>query len=47
MPAVLGKNGVEKVIQVPLNDAEKAALERSVGVVTKTCAEVDQIAGKA
>jgi len=47
VPAVLGKNGVEKVIQVPLNDAEKAALERSVGVVSKTCAEVDQIAGKA
>jgi malate dehydrogenase len=47
VPAVLGKNGVEKVIQVPLNDAEKAALERSVGVVGKTCAEVDQIAGKA
>ncbi|MCU0224106.1 MAG: malate dehydrogenase [Acidobacteria bacterium] len=47
VPAVLGKNGVEKVIQVPLNDAEKAALERSVGGVGKTCAEVDQIAGKA
>jgi malate dehydrogenase len=47
VPAVLGRHGVEKVIQVPLTAEERALLDRSVGVVRKTCEEVDQIAGKA
>ena len=29
VPVVLGKNGVEKVIELDLNDAEKALLETS------------------
>ncbi len=47
VPAVLGRHGVEKVLEIPLTADEKAQLERSVGVVRKTCEEVNQIAGKA
>lgn len=45
VPALLGKNGVEKVVEFPLTPAEKEALKRSVGVVEKTCREVDHLAG--
>ncbi|MBI5533940.1 MAG: malate dehydrogenase [Deltaproteobacteria bacterium] len=41
VPVMLGAGGVEKVIEVDLNDAEKAALAKSVEGVKKTCAEVD------
>ncbi len=33
VPAVLGKNGVEKVIEMQLNDEEKAMLEKSASAV--------------
>ncbi|MFM7195661.1 MAG: malate dehydrogenase, partial [Bacteroidota bacterium] len=29
VPAILGKNGIEKIIELDLNDAEKALLETS------------------
>jgi len=41
VPAILGKNGVEEVIQVDLTDAEKKAFAHSVEAVRKTCDEVD------
>jgi malate dehydrogenase len=41
VPVILGAGGVEKVIEVDLTDAEKAALAKSVEGVKKTCAEVD------
>ncbi|MCU0726853.1 MAG: malate dehydrogenase [Planctomycetes bacterium] len=40
VPAILGKNGVEKVIEFPLNDAEKAAFAKSMAAVQKTVNEV-------
>jgi malate dehydrogenase len=43
VPAVLGAGGVEKIIEVELTDAEKAALETSVNAVQKTCADVDRM----
>ncbi len=43
VPAILGRNGVEKVIEVDLTEAEKAALEKSVASVRKTCEEVDRM----
>jgi malate dehydrogenase len=43
VPAVLGANGVEKVIEVDLTAAEKDALQNSVNAVRKTCAEVDEL----
>lgn len=41
VPAIVGKNGVEEVIEMDLTDAEKAAFDHSVGAVRKTCDEVD------
>jgi malate dehydrogenase len=43
VPAILGKNGVEKVIELDLTDEEKAAFEHSAGAVRKTCNEVDEM----
>ena len=40
VPVVLGKNGIEKVIQLDLNDAEKAAFAKSIAAVQKTTDEV-------
>lgn len=42
VPAILGKNGVEKVIELDLTADEKGALANSVEAVKKTCAEVDK-----
>jgi len=43
VPCVLGKNGIEKVIEVDLTDEEKAAFAHSVGAVRKTCDEVEEL----
>jgi len=43
VPCVIGGGGLEKVIEVDLTDAEKAALAKSVEGVKKTCAEVDAL----
>ncbi len=43
VPALLGANGMEKVIEVDLSDSEKEALKNSVAAVSKTCAEVDEL----
>ena len=41
VPAIVGKNGIEKVIELDLTDEEKAAFAHSVDAVRKTCNEVD------
>jgi malate dehydrogenase len=41
VPAILGKNGVEEVIEMDLTDAEKEALNNSVAAVQKTVDEVN------
>lgn len=46
VPAVLGKGGVEKVLEIPLTDAERAALAKSVAAVRKTAEEVVRIGGQ-
>jgi malate dehydrogenase len=33
VPAVIGKNGVEKIIELELNDEEKASLQKSADSV--------------
>ncbi|MBM4165604.1 MAG: malate dehydrogenase [Ignavibacteria bacterium] len=33
LPVILGKNGVEKIVEVPLSDAEKTALQKSANEV--------------
>ncbi len=40
VPVVLGKTGIERIIQIDLNDAEKAALAKSVAAVKATTDEV-------
>jgi malate dehydrogenase len=40
VPAVLGRNGVERIIEFPLTDAEKVAFDKSIASVRKTVDEV-------
>jgi len=43
VPAILGKDGVEKIIRVKLTADERKAFKKSVAAVQKTCAEVDKM----
>jgi malate dehydrogenase len=43
VPAILGKNGVEEVIELDLTAEEKEAFAHSAGAVRKTCDEVDKM----
>jgi len=43
VPGIIGKNGVEKVIELDLTDEENQAFAHSAGVVRKTCNEVDEM----
>ena len=45
VPAILGKNGIEEVIELDLTDEEKAAFANSVNAVQKTCNSVDEMLG--
>jgi malate dehydrogenase len=40
VPAILGRNGIEKIIEVDMTDAEKAAFAKSIAAVKKTTDEV-------
>jgi len=40
VPVVLGRNGVERVIEVDLTEAERAAFAKSIAAVKKTTDEV-------
>jgi len=46
VPAIVGKNGVEQVIELDLTDGEKEALGVSVIAVSKTCSEADALLAK-
>jgi malate dehydrogenase len=43
VPAVLGKNGVEKVIELDLNESEKAQFEKSLAHVKQLAQKVDKL----
>jgi malate dehydrogenase len=43
VPAVLGKNGVEKVIELDLNDSEREQFEKSLAHVKQLAAKVDEL----
>ena len=45
VPAVLGKDGVEKVLEVPLNDKERAAFNVSIDHVKQLVGQVEQMMG--
>jgi malate dehydrogenase len=36
VPVILGKNGIEKIVDIPLSDAEKTKMKESAEGVTKT-----------
>ncbi len=36
VPCIIGKNGIEKIVQLDLNDAEKAKIQESAAAVKKT-----------
>jgi malate dehydrogenase len=40
VPVVLGKNGVERIIELDLNDEEKAAMQRSADLIRSTMAHL-------
>ncbi|MDQ1267306.1 MAG: malate dehydrogenase [Bacteroidota bacterium] len=46
VPAMLGKNGIEKVIELKLNEDEKALLQTSVDHVTQTIKEAMELIKK-
>jgi malate dehydrogenase len=43
VPAVLGKNGIERIIEVSLNEAEKALLHKSASAVKEVMSVFDQM----
>jgi malate dehydrogenase len=43
VPAILGKGGMEQVIELDLTSDEKEAFAHSAGAVRKTCDEVDEM----
>lgn len=43
VPAILGKNGIEKVIEMDLSDAEKEMFKNSTAAVQKTVDEVNAV----
>jgi malate dehydrogenase len=46
VPCILGKNGIEKVIQLDLTEEEKAAFAKSAAGVRKTCDEAEAMLKK-
>ena len=36
VPVILGKNGIEQIVDIPLSDAEKAKMQESAEGVSKT-----------
>jgi malate dehydrogenase len=43
VPCIVGRNGIEKIVELDLTDEEKAAFAKSVGVVKKTCDEAEEM----
>ena len=46
VPAILGRNGIEKVLEINLTDDEMAALQKSAAAVRKTSDEADELLKK-
>ena len=43
VPAILGKGGVEKIIELNLNETEQAQFEQSLRHVKQLAAKVDEL----
>jgi malate dehydrogenase len=46
VPVVLGAGGVEKIVELDLNEAEKEAFDKSVAHVKQLSAKVDELVGR-
>jgi len=47
VPAVIGAQGVEKIVEISLNKEEKAMFDKSVAAVKELCAAVKLTDSKA
>ncbi|HEY9594290.1 MAG TPA: malate dehydrogenase, partial [Spirochaetia bacterium] len=45
VPVLMGRNGVERIVELPLAEAERQALAASAEAVRKGIAEIDALAG--
>jgi malate dehydrogenase len=43
LPAVIGRGGLEKIVEIELTDGERAALDKSVAAVQELCGAVDKL----
>ena len=43
VPVILGKNGIEKIVELPLNEEEKAKFAASAAAVRKTNAALHEV----
>jgi malate dehydrogenase len=43
LPAVIGRGGLEKIVEIELTDGERAALDKSVAAVQELCWAVDKL----
>jgi len=43
VPVILGKNGIQEIIELPLNEAEKAKFAASAEAVRKTNAALTEV----
>ncbi|HXY73065.1 MAG TPA: malate dehydrogenase [Actinomycetota bacterium] len=43
LPARLGRRGVEEVVELPLTDAERAALLRAAATIAERCRDLDRV----
>jgi malate dehydrogenase len=43
VPVILGRNGVERIVELPLSDGEKKALESSAEAVRKGLKELESL----
>ena len=43
VPVVIGKNGIEKIVEIELNDSEKAAFDKSCGAVRALIADFNEL----
>jgi len=43
LPAVIGRNGLEKIVEIELSSGERAALDKSVAAVQELCGAVDKL----
>ena len=41
MPAIVGKDGIEKQVKIKLNEKEQEALKKSAGALKKVLADLD------